>query len=83
MTVRLKPEIQSLVEQDVARGTYASVDEFVEQAVLRLHEQEEWLAKNQHTIAEQIEHAYQQAERGECVDPDTALSILKQRRASR
>lgn len=33
MEVRLRPELEELIKQDVQRGPYETVDEFVEQAV--------------------------------------------------
>jgi putative addiction module CopG family antidote len=44
MTIHLKPELEALIKQDVERGSYRSADEFVEQAVQMLHEQEQWFA---------------------------------------
>jgi len=44
MNIRLRPELEELIKQDVERGPYESVDEFVEHAVSLLHEQEAWLA---------------------------------------
>lgn len=35
MTIRLKPELEALIQKDVERGPYQSADEFVEQAVQR------------------------------------------------
>ncbi|MGC2183639.1 MAG: hypothetical protein WA637_10190 [Terriglobales bacterium] len=43
MEIRLKPELEKLIKQDVQRGSYQTVDEFVEAAVSMLHEQEAWL----------------------------------------
>jgi hypothetical protein len=36
------PELADLVKQDVERGAYASIDEYVEQALSMLNEQEAW-----------------------------------------
>jgi putative addiction module CopG family antidote len=83
MTVQLKPELESLVRADVARGPYQSVDEFVERAVELLHEHEEWLSKNQVEISKQIDDGFAQAERGELLDPDEALVLLRTSREER
>ncbi len=40
MTINLNPELQDLIQRDVQRGPYESVDEFVERAVRMLHEQD-------------------------------------------
>jgi antitoxin ParD1/3/4 len=79
MTIHLKPELEALIEQDVERGPYQSVDEFVAQAVQMLHEHEQWLADNRADIAAKIEHGFGQAERGELVDGEEAFLQLRQR----
>ena len=63
MTIHLKPELEALIQKDVERGPYRSADEFVEQAVQMLHEQEQWLADNHADIAAKIEEGYASAER--------------------
>ncbi len=82
MTENLKPELEAMIQADVQRGPYQSVDEFVERAVKNLHEQEEWLAGNGNEIAEQIEHGFAQAERGELIDGDEIPAILRARRSA-
>jgi len=69
MEIRLRPELENLIKQDVERGPYQTVDEFVERAVSMLHEQETWLAQNRSEIARKIEEGYAAAERGELLDP--------------
>jgi putative addiction module CopG family antidote len=80
MTVRLKPEFETLIQDDLARGPYRSVDEFVDRAVRMLHEQEQWLAGNRDGIAALIEHGFAQAERGELIDGDDVEAVLSARR---
>ena len=38
MNIRLRPELEELIKQDIQRGAYQTVDEFVEHAVSLLHE---------------------------------------------
>jgi putative addiction module CopG family antidote len=40
MEIHLRPELEKLIEEDVQRGPYQNMDEFVERAVSLLHEQE-------------------------------------------
>jgi Arc/MetJ-type ribon-helix-helix transcriptional regulator len=40
MESRIRSELEELIKQDVQRGPYETVDEFVEQAVSMIHEQE-------------------------------------------
>ena len=65
MHVELKPETRSIIEQDVRSGPYTNAEDFVEQAVAMLHEQEEWFAVNRVEIGARIEAGYASAERGE------------------
>ena len=80
MTIRLKPELEALIQKDVERGPYGSADEFVEQAVQMLHEQEQWLADHRAEIATKIEEGYVSAERGELLDPEQARARVAERK---
>ena len=83
MEIRLRPELEALVRKDVERGPYQSVDEFVEQAVSMLHEQETWLAAHRVEIASQIEEGYAAAQRGELLEPDEVRSKLSDLKRAR
>jgi len=80
MEIRLRPELEALIRQDVQRGPYQTVDEFVEHAVAMLHEQEAWLAEHRTEIEKQIAEGYAAARRGELLEADevrTRLNELK------
>jgi antitoxin ParD1/3/4 len=82
MEIRLRPELAELVKQDIERGPYKSVDEFVEEAVSMLHEREAWLTQNRSEIAAKIEEGFAASQRGELIDADTArATIAEQKRA--
>ena len=83
MEIRLRPELADLVKQDVERGAYASIDEYVEQAVSMLHEQEAWLAANRFDIQSEIEAGYASAQRGELLKPDEVRQDLANRKRTR
>ena len=68
MEIRLRPELEDLIKQDVERGSYKTVDEYVECAVSMLHEQETWLAQHRGEIAAKIEEGFNAAQRGELID---------------
>ena len=80
MKVTLSPALEELVKQDVQRGPYRSVEEFVEQAVSMLHEQESWLAEHKAEIEQQIEQGYASAQRGELIDADQVRSEMQERK---
>ena len=81
MTINLKPELEALIQKDVERGPYQSVDEFVERAVQMLHEEELLLANDRHVIHEKIERAFGQFERGEGLTPEDSRAKLQEKKA--
>ena len=80
MTIHLKPELEALIRNDVERGPYQSADEFVEQAVQMLHEQEQWLAESRGDIAARIEEGFASAERGDLLDPEQVRARVAERK---
>jgi putative addiction module CopG family antidote len=82
MTIHLKPELEALIQQDVERGSYQSPDEFVEQAVQMLHEQEQWFADNRAEIAVLIEQGYASSEREELLDPEQVRAHVAEHKRS-
>jgi antitoxin ParD1/3/4 len=80
MKIHLRPELEELIKQNVQRGPYQSVDEFVERAVSLLHEQETWLADHGTELREKIEQGYAAAQRGELIDSDQVHSIIQERK---
>jgi putative addiction module CopG family antidote len=81
MTIRLEPELEALIQRDVERGPYQSVDEFVERAVQMLHEEEVLLANDRQVIHEKIERAFGQFERGEGLSPEESRAKLQEKKA--
>jgi antitoxin ParD1/3/4 len=80
MDIRLKPEMEEMIRQDVERGAYRNADEFVEHAVKLLHEEEAWLAENGSEIRAKIEQGYDSAQRGELLDSDRVRQEMEQRK---
>jgi antitoxin ParD1/3/4 len=80
MTITLKPELEALIKQDVQRGPYRTVEEFVESAVSMLHEQEAWIAQHRAEIAAKIEEGYRAAQRGELMDGGQVRAKMEERK---
>ena len=80
MNIRLKPELEKLVEQDIQRGPYQTADEFVERAVVMLHEQEAWLAEHAADISAKISEGYAAAQRGELLDAEQVRQSMEQKK---
>lgn len=80
MKIHLRPELEEMIKQDIRRGPYQTVDEFVEHAVSLLHEQESWLSEHGSEIRAKIEQGYASAQRGELIDADQVRSGLDGRK---
>ncbi len=80
MKIHLRPELEEMINQDVQRGPYQTVEEFLEHAISLLHEQETWLAEHGTEIRAKIERGYATAQRGELIDSDQVRSRLEERK---
>jgi antitoxin ParD1/3/4 len=82
MEIRLSPELAQIVESDVANGRYASVEEYVEEAVGLLHEREEWFAESSAEEKAKLEASWQEAQRGELMSLDDVRSEMESTKAA-
>ncbi len=83
MKIHLRPELEKLIEGDVRRGPYQTLDEFVEHAVRLLHEQEAWLTEHKTEIRKKVSEGYAAAQRGELVGSDQVRRSMVQRKRTR
>jgi putative addiction module CopG family antidote len=69
MEIKLSPELAAVVEQDVAAGRFASVEEYIAAAVELLHERAQgWNGETLEEFNAKLEESIAQAERGELLD---------------
>ena len=86
MVIDLKPEQQRVIDLAVGSGAYQNPGEVIDQAFEIIREQldlEDWMLERREAIAAHIETGFAQADRGELLDGDAALQMLRQRRAER
>ena len=84
MILELKPEQQSILQRAGKSGM--SPEEVLDQAFAIIHDQyrnDDWLLANKDAIAAQIDEGFEQAQRGELIDADDVVGILKDRHANR
>jgi predicted transcriptional regulator len=84
MTIELKPEQQKIIERAMTSGM--TLEEVVERAFTLVDAENEsldWMLENREAIDAHIEEGVAQAERGELIDGDEAIRILRERRAGR
>jgi putative addiction module CopG family antidote len=80
MTINLRAELEELIQQDIQRGPYHTVEEFIEHAVRLLHEQEMWFASHRLEIAEKVEEGWSAATRGELAGDAQVKSNMQERK---
>jgi predicted transcriptional regulator len=86
MTIELKPEHQRTIDLAIQSGVYHDPEEVLDQAFEIIREQlhlGDWMADQREAVASQIAAGFEQAERGELMDGEEALAMLRQRRADR
>jgi Arc/MetJ-type ribon-helix-helix transcriptional regulator len=84
MTIDLKPEQQRVIDLAVRSGAYRNSGEVLEQAFAIIREQldfEDWMLEKREAVVAHIEMGFAQAERGELIDGDAAIEMLRLRRA--
>jgi Arc/MetJ-type ribon-helix-helix transcriptional regulator len=86
VTIDLKPEQQRVIDLAVRCGVYQNPGEVLDQAFEIIREQldlEDWMLEERESVAAHIKTGFTQAERGELIDGDAAVEMLRQRRAER
>ena len=75
-----------MIDLTLRSGAYRNSGEVLEQAFEIIREQidrEDWMLEERAAIAAHIKTGFAQAERGESIDGDAAVEMLRQRRAAR
>ena len=80
MRVELSAKLEAQIRQDVERGAFRSVEEFVELAVTLLHSQESWIADNREAIAARIQTGWDAAERGRLAGESEVRARMQDRK---
>jgi Arc/MetJ-type ribon-helix-helix transcriptional regulator len=86
MMIDLKPEQQRVIDLAVGSGAYQNPAEVLDQAFEIIREQldlEDWMLEQREAVAAYIEKGFSHAERGELIDGDIAIEMLRKRRAER
>jgi Arc/MetJ-type ribon-helix-helix transcriptional regulator len=86
MSIELKPEQLRVIDLAVQSGAYRNPGEVLDQAFEIIREQldlADWIFEQRDAIAAHFETGFGQAERGELIDGNAAVEMLRQRRAER
>jgi Arc/MetJ-type ribon-helix-helix transcriptional regulator len=84
VTIGLRPEQQRVIEMAVRSGAYENAGEVLDQALEIIREQlqlEDWMIEQREAVAAHVEKGFAQAERGESIDGDAAVEMLRRPQA--
>ena len=81
MTINLKPELEQLIQRDIERGAYQSVEEFIEHAIQMLHDEEDLLWESKDSIHHEIGIGLTQLARGEGTPGEVSRARLQEKKA--
>jgi len=80
MTITLRPEHEKAIAQAIESGAYESPDEVIARALEVLRSQDQWLHDKKDEVAEKIERAFGQFERGEFFSAEESRADLAKRK---
>jgi len=81
MTITLRPEHEKAIAQAIQSGAYQSPDEVIGRALEALLADDEWLYGHKDEIAEKIERAFGQFDRGEFFSSAESQAEMAKRKA--
>jgi putative addiction module CopG family antidote len=82
MTITLRPEHEKVVQQAIQSGAYQSPEEVIERALEVLRSEDTWLLDHKDEIAEKIDRAFGQYERGEFFSAEESRADMEKRKAA-
>jgi predicted transcriptional regulator len=86
MPIELNPEQQRVIDLAIRSGACRNPGEVLDQAFAIIREQldlEDWMIEQREAVAAHIETGFAQAGRGELLDGESAIEMLRQRRIGR
>lgn len=81
MTITLLPEHERLLLEALDTGAYQSPDDVIGRALAMLRSEDEWSREQSEVIADKIERAFAQFDRGEFYSAETSRTDLAKRKA--
>jgi antitoxin ParD1/3/4 len=80
MTITLRPEQEKAIARAIQSGAYENPDEVIARALDVLRSQDEWLQEHKGDVAEKIERAFGQFERGQFFSAAESRADLAKRK---
>jgi len=80
MTITLRPEHEKVIAEAIQSGAYENPDEVIGRALEVLRGEEDWLHEQKDEVAEKIERAFGQFERGDFFSAEDSRADLMKRK---
>jgi antitoxin ParD1/3/4 len=72
MQLKLPPDLETLINKRLSSGAYTNAEDVLRRALEAQDAEENWTDEERRALSAHIEEGYQQAERGELIDPAQA-----------
>ena len=82
MTITLRPEHEKAVAQAIESGAYQNPDEVIARALEVLRAEDDWLSEQKDAIAQKIDRAFEQFERGEFLSSSESRADMAKRKVA-
>lgn len=82
MSITLRPEHERVIAEAIQSGAYETPDQVIERALEVLRSEDEWLQEHKDEVAEKIERAFGQFERGEFFSAEESVAEMERRKAA-
>jgi putative addiction module CopG family antidote len=81
MSITLRPEHEKAIAEAIQSGAYETPDQVIERALEVLRSEDQWLEDHKEEVAEKIERAFAQFERGEFFSAEESRANMEKRKA--
>lgn len=81
MTITLKPEIEAMIREDVARGVSSNVEQYLETAVRSLHARKSFMVNTVEELRDAVEEGWLSAQTGPLYTEEESRAMLEANKA--
>jgi antitoxin ParD1/3/4 len=82
MSITLRPEHEKAIAEAIQSGAYENPDQVIQRALEVLRSEDGWLDDHKDEVAEKIERAFAQFERGEFFSAEESRANMEKRKAA-
>jgi antitoxin ParD1/3/4 len=79
MPIALPPELERFAQQQIANGTYQSIEEVLVEGVRSLWEKEDLYKGRLEELRQDAQRGIESVARGELIDLDTAMDAIREK----